>query len=225
MLFSMYARWKCSIMVGNNGCFLDVLECVVFVSVEYALLLSVEGTIWMILEAMMQMVVRRSGAKIVLSWCWDDWREPGTCSSRSPWLLIVKKLLWLYWELFEVILLLCLRHLLARAPVLDVEGRKHSLKVALVRQRHDAQTQSPCCSRQTRSPQHHWSRHRKHRWISTWQHCSAMQLFVIKCKQTYQTKPRLVTISSARWSYKKYLQSETSINQDTLMPDKKCHRN
>ena len=67
MLFSMYARWKCSIMVGNSGCFLDVLECVVFVSVEYALLLSLEGTIWMILEAMMQMVVRRSGAKIVLS--------------------------------------------------------------------------------------------------------------------------------------------------------------
>ena len=47
-------------MVGNSGCFLDVLEFLVFVSVDYALLLGVEGTIWMILKAMMQLVVRWS---------------------------------------------------------------------------------------------------------------------------------------------------------------------
>ena len=50
MLFSMYGGWKCSMMVGNSDCFLGVLD--------YALLLGAEGTIWINLEAMMQMVVR-----------------------------------------------------------------------------------------------------------------------------------------------------------------------
>ena len=50
MLFSMYGGWKCSMMVGNSDCFLEVLD--------YALLLGAEGIIWMNLEAMMQMVVR-----------------------------------------------------------------------------------------------------------------------------------------------------------------------
>ena len=40
----------------------------------------------------------------------------------------------IYKELFKVILLLCLGHLVAGVPVLAVEGRQHALEVALVRQ-------------------------------------------------------------------------------------------